>query len=119
MACEPLMTNWLNNGELPCCPDCGNAMKPNVILFGEQLPVGPFNEAKAAAKHTDVFLVVGSSLEVFPVADLPATAIKNGAKLIIVNRAPTYMDEQAAVVIREDVAEVLPVLVDEVAHVIV
>jgi NAD-dependent deacetylase len=117
MPCAALMDNWLNNNELPRCPDCGNAMKPNVILFGEQLPIVPFTESKTLTKQCDLFLVAGSSLEVFPVADLPALAVRNGAKLIIVNRAPTYLDEQATVLIHEDVAEALPALVEEVLHV--
>jgi NAD-dependent deacetylase len=111
-----LLEGWLERGELPRCPACGQAMKPNVILFGEQLPTSIFIEAKLAARQCDLMIVAGSSLEVFPVADLPCLAVGCGAKLILVNREPTCMDDQAAVVIRDDVARALPALVEEVLH---
>ncbi len=112
-----LLSRWLTAGELPRCPTCGNAMKPNVILFGEQLPARIFTDAKLAARQCDLMMVVGSSLEVFPAADLPLLALDHGAKLIIINREPTFVDDRAWVVIRDDVAEALPALVDEVIHV--
>jgi NAD-dependent deacetylase len=89
-------------------------MKPNVILFGEQLPALVFTEAKLVSKQCDVMLIVGSSLEVFPAADLPEMALNHGARLIVINREPTFVDSRAAVVINEDAAAVLPLLVDEV-----
>lgn len=112
-----MIRDWLEAQVLPRCPACGNVMKPNAILFGEQLPALVFNEARIAAKQCDVMLVAGSSLEVFPAADLPMLALEHGARLIIVNRDPTFLDEQAAVIIRDDLAEALPLLADEVSHV--
>lgn len=112
-----LIKNWLNDHVLPQCPICGNIMKPNTILFGEQLPAQVFNEARLAAQQCDVMLVAGSSLEVFPAADLPLLALERGAQLLIVNREPTFLDERAAAVIRADVAEALPLLADEVSNV--
>jgi len=114
---EELIKDWLDDDVLPQCPACGHAMKPNAILFGEQLPALVFNEARRAAKQCDVMLVAGSSLEVFPAADLPLLALARGARLIIVNHDPTFLDEQAAIVIRADLAEALPLLADEVSHV--
>jgi NAD-dependent deacetylase len=119
MPYEEMLTGWLERRELPRCPDCGNVMKPNVILFGEQLPVVPYTAAKTATKQCDVFIVAGSSLEVFPVSDLPNIALKCGAKLIVVNHAPTYLDDQATMLINDDVAHALPAIVDEVSHVTV
>lgn len=116
MLADGLLEGWLERGELPRCPDCGNAMKPNVILFGEQVPMSVFLEAKTAARRCDVMLVAGSSLEVFPVAELPSLAVNCGAKLLIVNREPTYLDDRAAVVIRDDVAAALPAVVEELTH---
>jgi len=112
-----LLRRWLDARELPRCPTCGHAMKPNVILFGEQLPVQVFTDAKLAARQCDLMIVAGSSLEVFPVADLPLLALDQGAKLIMINREPTFVDDRAVVVIRADVAEALPALVEEVSHV--
>jgi NAD-dependent deacetylase len=112
-----LMRRWLEEAVLPRCEVCGHVMKPNVILFGEQLPVLVFNEAKLAVKQCDLILVAGSSLEVFPAAELPLLAVERGAKLIVVNREPAFLDQRAAVLIRADVAEALPMLADEVSHV--
>jgi NAD-dependent deacetylase len=109
-----LLHRWIESGEIPRCDSCGNVMKPNVILFGEQLPARIFTDAKLAAKQCDLMIVVGSSLEVFPAAELPSRALDHGAKLIIINREPTFIDERATVVIHEDVAEALPILAEEV-----
>ncbi len=108
---DEFMDTFLETGAVPKCPRCGGTLKPNVILFGEQLPMGPFLAAKKAAQKCDVMLVAGSSLEVAPAGQLPLMATVNGAKLIIINLAATYMDEAAELVIRGDVAEVLPRIV--------
>ncbi|MBI5054978.1 MAG: NAD-dependent deacylase [Chloroflexi bacterium] len=110
----PLLERWLNYNDLPRCDACGHVMKPNVILFGEQLPARIFTEAKLVAKQCDVMVVAGSSLEVFPAADLPTMALDHGARLIVINREPTFVDSRAAIVINENVEDVLPMLVDEV-----
>ena len=97
-------------GEMPCCDACGGVLKPNVILFGEQLPVRVFNEATRLAKASDLLLVVGSSLETAPAADLPMLAYRNGARIVVVNHEETYMDHLAEAVINADVVDVLPEL---------
>jgi NAD-dependent deacetylase len=98
----------IENGGVPRCPACGGVLKPNVILFGEQLPARALLAAERAARTCDVMLVAGSSLVVAPAADLPQQALANGARLIIVNYEPTYADRRADVLIHDDVAEVLP-----------
>lgn len=105
---RPIMEQFLVDGLVPRCPECQGVMKPNVILFGETLPVGIMYEAEAESKKCDLMLIAGSSLEVAPAADLPLVAQKRGAKLIIVNKSATALDKHAAVVLREDVAIVLP-----------
>lgn len=105
---QALLQKYLTDGMMPTCEICGGAMKPNVVLFGEMLPVGVMYEAENESKTCDVMLIAGSSLEVVPAADLPLVAKKNGAKLIIVNNSPTVMDTHATVVLREDVAVALP-----------
>jgi len=110
----PLLERWLDYNDLPRCDSCGHVMKPNVILFGEQLPARIFTEAKIVSKQCDVMLIAGSSLEVFPAADLPAMALDHGARLIVINREPTFVDSRATIVINEEVEDVLPMLVDEV-----
>jgi len=106
-----MMTKFLQNGAIPHCIHCGGVLKPNVILFGEQLPVREFLAAQMAMRQADLVLVAGSSLEVAPASDLPQLALDNGAKLIMVNFHSTYLDPQANVVIHADVAQVLPQLV--------
>lgn len=102
------LARFLEYGELPACQRCHNIMKPNVVLFGELLPRQAMKAAEQLAQTCDVMIVAGSSLEVAPAGDLPALAHRSGARLIIVNYMPTHLDDLADVVIREDVAEVLP-----------
>jgi NAD-dependent deacetylase len=86
-------------------------LKPNVIFFGEQLPMQEFVSAQLAIKNADLIIVVGSSLEVAPASDLPELALENGAKLIIINHQPTFLDSRADVIVRGDIAELLPQIV--------
>lgn len=111
---QPLIEKFLNDGDVPICEVCGGPMKPNVVLFGEMLPVSVMYEADKESKTCDVMLVAGSSLEVVPAADLPLVAKKNGAKIIIVNNAPTPVDGQATLVLRDDVTVALPKIVEAV-----
>lgn len=105
---EPLIEAFLRDGGVPRCPLCGNVLKPNAILFGEQLPAEVMREALRHTRECDVMLVAGSSLEVAPVSELPRQARQHGAHLILVNWLRTFLDDQADLVFRADVAEVLP-----------
>lgn len=102
---------FVEDAKVPRC-DCGGVLKPNVILFGEQLPIREYLSAEQAVKAADLMLVAGSSLEVAPASELPLLALANGAKLIIINHQPTHLDDRADAVIRADVAEVLPQLAE-------
>lgn len=106
---EQILATFLQTRQAPRCA-CGGVYKPNVILFGEQLPVRALTGAKRAARECDVMLVVGSSLEVAPAGDLPILAHEHGAHLIVVNLEPTYADDIADVVIHADVVDILPQL---------
>lgn len=103
-----IMDEYVNNCCLPRCPDCHGVLKPDVILYEEQLPVKTWNAAEAASQHCGLMLVAGTSLEVMPSAKLPIQAMDNGARLIIINNTPTFMDGRADLVIHADVAEILP-----------
>ena len=96
---------------IPHCPADGTILKPDVVLFEEGLPAQVWKEAEAHTGLADVMLVVGSSLEVYPAAYLPAVATGHGARLIIANLTSTYLDEEAAVLLPADVAAVLPAIV--------
>lgn len=111
---DPAFVQTLLGGKVPRC-ECGGVLKPNVILFGEQLPVRVLNQAMEEARRCDLVLVAGSSLEVAPAADIPFLAVNSGAKGIIVNLQPTAFDPCADVVIHGDVAEVLPRIVAALA----
>lgn len=111
---EPLAAGWFESGDIPRCPDCGGVLKPKAVLFEEQLPHDALRQAKQWMRTAEVVLVVGSSLEVMPAGLLPVEAANAGARLIIINREPTYLDERADAILRQDAAEVLPRLVDEV-----
>lgn len=102
------LPDFLSAGKVPHCPRCGAVLKPDVILFGEQLPRQAWLRAQKMARSCDLMLVVGSSLEVLPVAKLPVLALDNGAHLIIVNQTPTYLDIRADVVFHADVVDILP-----------
>lgn len=109
----PYLDQFIRDGVVPRCPACGGVLKPNCILFGEQLPRATFEEARAWCAAADLLLVAGSSLEVTPVSYLPQLALASGARLIIVNREPTYLDRRADAVLREDLVEILPELATE------
>lgn len=106
---------FVASGQVPRCPLCqAGILKPDVVLFGELLPMDVLLEAQREAERCDVMLVAGSSLEVYPAAELPTRAVQHGAKLILVNYQPTEMDPYAAVVIHADVAVVLPQIANKV-----
>ena len=104
-ACWP---QFLSLGTLPQCPCCGQVLKPSAILFGEAPPYDVLRQAQQEALCCDLMLVVGSSLDVMPAADLPHLAIRRGAALIVVNEQPTPLDQQAAYVFHANVTRVLP-----------
>jgi NAD-dependent deacetylase len=93
----------------PRCKVCGGSLlKPTVVLFGEAMPAAAVQEAFTLAREADVMLVVGSSLLVYPAAEIPLVAVRSGAPMIIINAEPTPVDELAEVVIHGRSGEVLP-----------
>lgn len=112
----PYLQPLVDAGEMPRCPSCRAVLKPDVILFGEQLPQSAWLEAQRAARECDLMLVAGSSLEVLPVAGLPMQALDRGAHLIIINNTPTYLNVRADVNILEDVAHILPAIAEKTLH---
>jgi len=108
------MMRLAQTGEMPICIACEAIVKPKVILFGELLPAAVLNSAERSTLRADLFIVIGSSLEVAPVNSLPRMAKQRGAKLIIINFGETHMDPAADIIIRGDVAHVLPDIVQQV-----
>jgi NAD-dependent deacetylase len=111
-----LVDQFVADGEMPTCPSCGGLVKPDVTLMGEQLPLAVMRAAQQAARDCDLMLVAGSSLEVMPAGGLPVEALNHGARLVIVNQQPTYVDERADVVIHADVVQALPALAAAIAE---
>lgn len=91
----------------PVCPRCGRILKPAVVMFGEYLPAGAIERALRLAAEARLLLVVGSSLEVYPVASLPEETMAAGGVLAIVNRGRTQLDAHAAVVVDAGAGETL------------
>jgi NAD-dependent deacetylase len=84
---------------LPPCPECGEVLKPGVVMFGELLPAAAIQRAQELAAEAELLLVVGSSLEVHPVAGLPGETLGAGGALAIVNRGGTPWDSEAELVL--------------------
>ena len=97
--------------DAPVCPACGEILKPDVVFFGELLPVEEIERAFELARKAGLLLVVGSALEVHPVAALPLETLSAGGELAIVNRGPTPYDERASLRIDGSAGEVLPAVV--------
>jgi NAD-dependent deacetylase len=100
--------------EIPDCEACHGMLKPNAVLFGEQLPYDVLTEASHRSSGCDLFIVVGSTLVVYPAAYMPVYAVQAGARLVIVNLSSTPMDEEATVLINAKAGEALSRIVDKV-----
>jgi NAD-dependent deacetylase len=94
--------------EVPACAGCGGWLKPATVSFGQALPADVLQEAATLARESDCLLALGSSLLVHPAASLAGIAKQHGAALIIVNLSATPNDDQADVVVRAKLGEVLP-----------
>jgi NAD-dependent deacetylase len=91
----------------PRCSDCGGLVKPSTVSFGQSMPVEAMKRAVECSVSCDLFLMVGSSLQVEPAASLPPASHNAGAKLIFINRTETPWDHIASVIFREDAGRVL------------
>ncbi len=100
--------------EIPDCAACRGMLKPDIVMFGEQLPVPVLDEASQRAMASDLFIVIGSTLVVYPAAYMPIYAVRAGARLVIVNLSSTPMDHQAAVLIRAKAGETMSKVMQKV-----
>ncbi|MEV7082681.1 Sir2 family NAD-dependent protein deacetylase [Streptomyces sp. NPDC093516] len=94
----------------PACRECGGILKSATVMFGERLDPVVLGEAAAVSKACEVFVAVGTSLQVQPAAGLAGVAADHGARLIIVNAEPTPYDERADEIVREPIGTALPAL---------
>lgn len=97
----------IQSGEIkvPFCPKCANCIKPDIVLFEDLLPAAAWEGAAEAASQCDCMLVFGSSLVVYPAAEIPLIAASSGAALVIVNLEETSYDRMARVVVRGRLGE--------------
>lgn len=95
---------------------CGGLLKPDVVYFGEMLPDGALERATRAAREADVFVTIGTTLRVQPVASLAWLAVDAGAELVVVNDQPTAYDHLAARVVREPIDDAVPALVRDLVR---
>lgn len=91
----------------PYCHDCGGILKPATISFGQAMPEKETCEAEKRSAACDLFFVIGSSLVVYPAAQMPMVAKRGGAKLVILNMTPTSHDDYADLIIREKAGETM------------
>jgi NAD-dependent deacetylase len=99
---------------IPRC-ECGHPLKPDVVLFGEYLPRGALARAQQLASGADLLLCIGSSLEVYPVAELPELTLAAGGRVAILTQGPTRFDDRAAVRCSGDVVEELEAVLHALA----
>jgi len=104
---EVIKQSFLGTGELPACRGCGGIVKTATISFGQAMPEAAMARAEAETLACDLFLVLGSSLVVYPAAGFPLLAKRNGARLAIVNREPTDQDGYADLVLHEEIGPLL------------
>jgi NAD-dependent deacetylase len=104
---EVLKQSFLGRGEIPRCRDCGGLVKTATISFGQAMPQDKMERAAEATLQCDLFVVLGSSLVVYPAAGFPLLAKEHGAKLAIINREPTEQDEYADLVIHAEIGPIL------------
>jgi NAD-dependent deacetylase len=100
---------------VPACERCGAVLKPDVVMFGELLPSEELERASELVRRAGLLLVVGSSLEVYPVAGLPAEALAAGARLAILNRGATPYDDRADLVVDAAAGETLGAVASRLA----
>jgi NAD-dependent deacetylase len=104
---DELRPVFVDRGEIPVCKACSGLVKTATISFGQQMPEAPMIRAEEETHRCDLFLVLGSSLVVTPAAHFPAKAKHNGARLVIVNRDPTPLDDIADLVIHDEIGPTL------------
>jgi NAD-dependent deacetylase len=98
----------------PTCPECDAVVKPSTVLFGELLPEASFNRAIQMAERADAVLAIGSTLSVYPAADLVSATVMNGADLVIVNHGETAFDDLAMARLDQSAGDALPALVSAI-----
>lgn len=109
---ETLRATFLPDETVPYCDDCGGMIKTATISFGQAMPVAEVERAEQATLACDLFIVLGSSLVVYPAAAFPRVARQSGAQLVIINNQPTDIDSFCDLAISTDIGPTLSAVVD-------
>ncbi len=102
---DEAMERVISGENPPLCAGCGGILKPNAVFFGEMLPTAPWQRSLELARKADLFIAIGSSLQVSPANTLPDIALQAGARLVVLNIMPTFFDTDAVLVVREKIGE--------------
>jgi len=114
-----IINSWPETGtEIPKCPQCGGLLRPDVVWFGEDLPVAELKTAETAAINCDLFLSIGTSAEVYPAAGLPPLARQHQAILVEINPDVTTITKQAHFVLAGPAGEIMPQLLAQIQQAI-
>jgi NAD-dependent SIR2 family protein deacetylase len=108
--CDFLMDHF---DDITVCPLCGGRLAPSVVDFGQSLPEKDLEKSYAHSQKADLFIVAGSSLVVYPAADMPSIALRSGARLVIINRGETPLDARAHLRFDEGTGEILTAAVEK------
>ncbi|MCW8196596.1 NAD-dependent deacetylase [Proteobacteria bacterium 005FR1] len=103
----PILEAFEREETLPTCTSCGGLVKTATVSFGQAMPAVAMARAEQFTADCDLFIVLGSSLQVYPAAGFPEFAVQSGAKLVIINRDPTGLDHAADLVIHDSIGETL------------
>jgi len=103
----------LDKEEIPDCQLCRGILKPDAVFFGESLPQQALNEAIKHSRSCDLFIVIGSTLVVYPAAYMPMYAVESGARLVIINLSPTPMDAKAAALVTAKAGEAMDKILEK------
>jgi NAD-dependent deacetylase len=104
---EDIRVEFERAGEAPVCGSCGGFIKTATVSFGQSMPPAAMIRAEEETLASDLFITIGSSLVVYPAAGFPEIAVRNGARLVILNREPTGLDPLADLVLHREIGETL------------
>jgi NAD-dependent deacetylase len=111
---EEIKSRLDSSEAIPNCPSCRGMLKPDIVMFGEQLPYRVLEEAGHRSRAADLFIVIGSTLVVYPAAYMPTYALASGAKLVIINLGDTPLDREATVLISARAGDTMGAIVNRV-----
>ncbi len=111
---EEIKSRLDSSEAIPDCPSCRGMLKPDIVMFGEQLPYRVLEEAGRRSRAADLFIVIGSTLVVYPAAYMPTYALASGAKLVIISLGDTPLDREATVLISARAGDTMAAIVNRV-----